>query len=576
MFRFTQKLSLRVLASIIAMATLSACASIPEYSDVYYGATIEDDTNSQFIRVIARPPSANMSPEALVRGFLDASADPTNDFEIARKYLSVSQAKTWNPATGISVYDSTNLQISTAEDKVTMTSRLDSTISDAGHLTISEPGRGLNASFKLQRDADNQWRIDSVADGLLLARGDIDRSFRSFPVYFLDPNSATLVPDAVMVRLGSNGTATALVKALLNGPSPNVSPAVRNAIPSGTRLTYGSVPIVSGVASVDLSAEVLGANESVRRELSAQMTWTLSSLPDVNSVQISVSGQPLAVRGMENEQTINDWSTYTPLGVSADTDLHVIRDNSVVSIAQEAGDLVETVAAKTNAQPILSGAVSRDGRYIAVTTADGNSVLSNSANGKSLRTVITGESLSRPTWDAFKNLYVADYGTGVFSYTKTGKVAEALVDSSEVGDSTQIRQIMIAPDGVRVVLVFANGTRDVLALGYLMQTNSGPRIVGVHRIENQITSVLDVVWTLSASLSVLGGDGSGGQQLFSVSINDGRVTSTTAPVGAQSLAVDTTKDLVIGVSAGDKPATFHQVSGAWVAFVDGGSPFYRG
>ena len=571
-----KKSRFRFLATVLAMTTLSACASIPEYSDVYFGATIEDDSNSQFIRVIARPPSTNMSPDALVRGFLDASADPTNDYEIARKYLSTSQAKTWNPAIGISVYDSANLQVTATEDQVTMSSRLDSTISDAGHLTISEPGRILNTNFKVVRDADNQWRIDNVADGLLLARGDIDRSFRSFPVYFLDPDSPTLVPDAVMVRLGSSGTATALVKALLNGPSPNISPAVRNAIPAGTHLTYGSVPIVSGVASVDLSSEVLGANESVRRELSAQLTWTLSSLPDVNSVQISVSGQPLAVRGMKNEQTINDWSTYTPLGLTANADLHVIRDNSIYSVTVDGGNLVEQEVTKSQSQPILSGAMSRDGGSIAVTTADGNSVLATGDGKTTLRKVIAGESLSRPTWDAFRNLYVADYGTGVFTYTKAGKVMEALVDSSEIGDAKQIRQIMIAPDGVRVVLVFANGTRDVLALGYVMQTNSGPRIVGVHRIENQITSVLDVVWTLSASLSVLGGDGSGGQQLFSVSVNDGRVTSSTAPVGAQSLAVDTTKDLVVGVSAGDKPATFHQISGAWVAFVDGGSPFYRG
>lgn len=563
-------------AALVSVTLLSACASIPEYSDVFYGATIEEDTNSQFIRVIARPPSTNMTPEALVRGFLDASADPTNGYQIARRYLSISAAKTWNPAAGISVYDSTELRISTSDDVVSLSSRLDSTINDAGHLTISEPGRPLNSTFDLQRDADNQWRIDSLPDGLLLARGDIIRSFRSFPVYFLDPDATKLVPDSVMVRLGSSGTATALVKALLNGPSPNISPAVRNAIPAGTRLTYGSVPIVSGVASVDLSAEVLGANESVRRQLSAQLTWTLSSLPDVNSVQISVSGQPLAVRGMENKQTINDWSTFNPLGTTVDTDLHVIRDKAVYSVTETDGELIEKLVANTETQSILSGAVSRDGRSIALTTLDGNSVLSNDNSQKTLQSVITGESLSRPTWDAQGNIFVADYGIGVLSYSKSGKVLDTVVDSSEVGDAKQIRQLAIAQDGIRVALVFANGTRDVLALGYLMQTETGPRIVGVHRIENQVTSVLDLVWSLSTSLSVLGGDGSGGQQLFSVSVNDGRVTSTTAPVGARSLAIDTSKELVIGVSAGDSPTTFHQVSGAWVGFVDGGSPFYRG
>lgn len=566
----------RVTAALFSVAMLSACASIPEYSDVYYGVSIEDDASTQFIRVIARPPSQDMTPEALVRGFLDASADPTNDYEIARKYLSLTTAKEWDPTIGISVYDSTEMRVTTSADQVNFSSRLDSIISDAGHLSISEPGREVNATFSLKKDLDNQWRIDALEDGLFLARGDIDRGFRSYPVYFLDPQSSTLVPDSVMVRLGTTGAATALVKALLNGPSPDISPAVRSAIPSETKLTYGSVPITGGVASVDLSSELLGASESARRELSAQITWTLSSLPDVASVKISVSGQPLAVRGVENEQTINEWPTFSPLGIASQSDLHVIRDSTIVKVGVAGADITETVVGNTQPQTISSGAISRDGRFIAVTTTDGNSVLANVGDGKTFQPVMTGESLSRPTWDSFGNVYVVDYGVGVFEYTRSNKVVEVLVDSSEVGDSSQIRQMQIAPDGVRVMLVFANGTRDVLAIGYLMQTNSGARVVGVHRVESEITSVVDGVWALTSSLSVLGGDSSGGLQLFSVSTNDGRVTGVVAPVGSSSLAVDSSKDLVIGVSAGDTPTTLHQVSGAWVPYVDGAAPFYRG
>ena len=51
---------------------LSGCSGIPTSSQVFYGEEISEDTSTQFVRVIARPPSNDMSPEEIVRGFLDA------------------------------------------------------------------------------------------------------------------------------------------------------------------------------------------------------------------------------------------------------------------------------------------------------------------------------------------------------------------------------------------------------------------------------------------------------------------------------------------------------------------------
>lgn len=47
----------KFLAALLAGAMLiSGCAGIPTSSQIYYGEEISEDTSTQFVRVIARPP----------------------------------------------------------------------------------------------------------------------------------------------------------------------------------------------------------------------------------------------------------------------------------------------------------------------------------------------------------------------------------------------------------------------------------------------------------------------------------------------------------------------------------------
>ena len=106
-------MNLKVKLSILFLSlTLSGCGGIPKSSEVFFGEVISDDITSQSVRVIARPPSAGMSPEAIVKGFLDACADPAQDYGIARQYLMTDSASSWNPETGIEIYDASTMEIS--------------------------------------------------------------------------------------------------------------------------------------------------------------------------------------------------------------------------------------------------------------------------------------------------------------------------------------------------------------------------------------------------------------------------------------------------------------------------------
>ena len=65
---------------------------------------------------------------------------------------------------------------------------------------------------------------------------------------------------------------------------------MRTGFPAGVRLNIDAVPIESGVARVDLTANARQADDETRQALSQQIVWTLRQLPDVQAVEITAGG----------------------------------------------------------------------------------------------------------------------------------------------------------------------------------------------------------------------------------------------------------------------------------------------
>ena len=138
--------------------TLSGCGGIPNSSEVFFGEVISEDITAQFVRVIARPPSAGMTPELIVRGFLDACADPALDYGIARQYLMPESASIWNPEAGIEIYDATTMQISGDAPNLVAVAAKRGNISDLGKYASADPGAQTSSNFELVQDELGQWR----------------------------------------------------------------------------------------------------------------------------------------------------------------------------------------------------------------------------------------------------------------------------------------------------------------------------------------------------------------------------------------------------------------------------------
>jgi len=548
---------------------LSGCAGIPSSSQVYYGEEISQDTSTQFVRVIARPPSLDMNPEEIVRGFLDACADPTDNYEIARQYLDVESADNWNPLTGIEIYDASTIEVAEAPNSLTVGAAKLGTISDLGRFQVGDPGAEITRSFDLEQNAGGQWRISNLSDGILLSSGDVDRSFRSFPIYFFNTDLTSLITDSLLVPVSNSGAATSLVRSLLDGPSPYLSPVATSAFPVGTTLTYGSVPVLNGVAQVDLSNEILGANEVTRRALSAQLVWTLSALANVSSVQISVSGQPLALTNVSSLQTVQDWQNYSVLPNPDRKVLNVIRNEKIFAIS----DATESLK-YTSTTPLIFASPNATDTRIATVTADLKSLQVANASDSIFELAAQGEQISKPTWDRDGSIYFSDFGSGVREVANDGTLREVLVDVSALGTNDQVKQVAVSSDGVRVAVVLSDGIQDVIAVGAIFKTESETRIIGLHRIERSIVTIRDIAWSSPTSIAVLGTDESKSELLFDISLLDGKSKLFSTPIGAQQISVDGTRKIYVSAVDGTNQLVYQQSFGSWTQVTTGIGGFF--
>lgn len=555
----------------LAAVLTAACGGIPSSSAIYNGEETQTDTQ-QVIRVIARPPVDGMSPDAVVRGFLDACADSAEDFAIAREYLTGTVQLSWNPNTGTQIYDPNKLALTTTGNYINATAPLDSSITTSGKLAYNATDSSVTQQFKMEKDSSGQWRIAELPNGLMISRSDFDRSYRAFPIYFLGDAANSLVPDYVMLPGGASGNATTLMRALLQGPASELLPTVTTAIPLGTKLTYSGVPVNNGIAQVDLSEEILAADKQSRERLSAQLVWTLTSLPGVSGVRIMISGQQFEVPGISGIQNQTDWKKYAPEIKGGQTTLYSM---SGANISRQDENSSSTIVARANmgvGQQITTAQISYDRKQFAAIGQNGKQLLLSSADEMVMNPIHNGSSLSRPVWTARNELIAADYGFGLSAFSSTGQPIDIQLEATPFGSPSDIKHMTIARDGVRVAMVFSSGDTDILTVGTISWTNVGISIVGTRKIENSITRISDLAWSGPHSIEVLGAINNGSTSLIGLAVGTGQVTLATAPVGAQTLAIGSNATIYVGVTDGDTAAVVKQEFGPWIKVADGSAP----
>lgn len=167
----------RLLAAVTAVVvlTLVGCATLPTS-----GAIEEVPLSAQppGIDVAPEPPADGVLPGRLVEGFLQAMADPSDDYAVARQYLTGEAARVWEPTSAVIYNGSVSSDNNSADIDGQLLGRLDS----GGHYTAA------NDSFTFDFgvvEENGQWRIGTPPAGLLLSSYIFDRYYSLVSLYYM-------------------------------------------------------------------------------------------------------------------------------------------------------------------------------------------------------------------------------------------------------------------------------------------------------------------------------------------------------------------------------------------------------
>jgi hypothetical protein len=550
--------------SLVAVALLaSACSAIPNAGPVVQGPRVDVLRNDGYVRVIARPPIAKMTPDALVRGFLAASASVADGDETARLYLTADASRAWNPQKLTVVYDAAALTVVVDRgDSVRITAPKIGSIDARRRYTTADAGSTMSDDLKLEK-VDGEWRIASAPQALYLGEGDVARSFRAYPVFFYNSDFSRLVPEYVLLPIGGGSLATQLMKAMLGGPNTVYGNAIRSAIPNGTQLAFRLVSVEGVTASVSLAPSVLETTPKQRDDMVGQIVWTLSSLTDVAIVRVLVDGQPFVVPSGRATHMLADYPELDPAYAAAQPGLVYVRGQRVLDYAGNERVLV------SSGDPMSAAALSRD-RTLEAVILKARKLLYISTDGRALQPVAAGRDLAKPQFTADNRLWFVDREAdgGLRTWDANSGVLQV---QTGLPPGARILDYAIAPDQTRIALIVNDGAATTLRLGVIDTAADGRRVLALMRVEQRLTAITSVTWSAMNQLVVLGSAGAVALQPIQVTLPTGAVSVLGGPANAVSLSAAVGQPIVVGDQAGQ---LWEYDGGRWTASVLGNAPNY--
>lgn len=275
-------------AALAALATvaLAACQAIPSTGPVREGLT-DLYQAEQPVQFNPGGPAQDATQEEIVRGFVRAASSSSDDYAIAREYLAPTYAESWDPSHGVFI-DEGNQSFRSLDDNIAVLGLSGvATVDELGALAPVQPGAATEARFELVR-VGGQWRIASAPAGIILDRSTFTAVWSSLPLYFLTPDGRLSAETRWYLNRAT--LTTQVVSGLLAGPSAEMVGVLQSAFPSGTVLSSSSVPVVDGIARIDLSPALLVANAEAMESIKRQIAASLQSIPGVSSFELLVDG----------------------------------------------------------------------------------------------------------------------------------------------------------------------------------------------------------------------------------------------------------------------------------------------
>jgi len=442
----------------------------------------------------------------------------------------------------------------------------------------------LKFDFHLVQE-NGEWRINTVPPGLMVAEYSFTSFYQPYDLYFVG-NGSSLVPDHIYLPALSNpaNVASALMKALLKGPSNWLKPAVTTAIPPNTSLSVDSVTITDGIAEVPLSDSVLALADPQRELLAAQIVYTLRQVGGVNGVVIKANQQPYRVHESEpNSLPISVDaipSTIAPVPYISDQ-LYAVENGAVKRVRTTANtratEPLEGLLGKGR-HPVDALAVSMTDSDLAVTTDRRTTLRRAPIMSGEPSTLLSGVTdLLRPQFTRYDEIWVIGrHGGRQRMWMATAK-KRIEIEAAVFSSGSSVTAFKISPDGTRMALVRRNTETGQEQLGLARIIRSDKKIIvnGWRALDTaqgtlSIGKIADVAWRDGTELLVLGAaDAATAYTPYQVVADASRIAAQGEPPkwDAKELAVlpGTQTAIIVGRTG----KTWKDDRSEWLPFLEG-------
>jgi hypothetical protein len=558
---------LAALLAVVLLWVLSGCSSIPLTGPV--GAipqpSVSDDDESSLIK--AYGPGAGDDAASIVSGFLAAGADSSDDYSVARRFLTPELALSWNPTESSLIVDQMPTPTPVSGDTVWRTSsKVVRTIDANGVRADADTEQGRTLDFTLKR-VGGEWRISSAADGIVVRVADFDRVFTPVTLYFYADAAASIaVPDPRWIAR-RKGLPTAVVAALMDGPSQYLRGVVTSAFPEGSTLSITSVPVENGTATVDLPAELASRlSDQDRRLMAQQLRLSLKDVSQVQDVQLSVDHTVIDLGTPEQQPptpTIDPQVDATLVG------LHegklVTSQNGTFTAVPGSANLPATLHAP---------ALALSGSGIAVLNAARTRLLAVGEGGK-VNELARGRDLVAPSFDARSWVWTASSASqGVIAARASGGKQTTL--NPDWLSAVKVSSLRVSVDGTRLAIVGVENNTPVVFVSGIVRDGSGQPsgLTTPLRLKSSVRPT-SVLWLSDSQLVVFRPSAADMLAVETLGL-DGSTSGWTQKLrGVTALAIPAGSDqAVLGQTA---DGLYERKSGTWerleLALTD---PSYRG
>ncbi|KAA1421047.1 hypothetical protein F0U44_01585 [Nocardioides humilatus] len=523
---------LRLGLGLVAAALLAGCVGLPDDGPVVNADVAGERDADRASSIDARPPQPGDSRLEIVNGFLEAMMAWPISTSVAKEYLTDDAAEEWAPESTI-IY---NDLAAPREDGGTVRIRLrDAALLDeSGGWESTLPPDRSELEFQLTIE-DGEFRIIDPTDALVVRSSWFQQRYRQASLYFFDPTAQVLVPEPVFVPVGRT-FATSLVSALLAGPPRRLRDIVTTYVPP--RLTVGlSVPVLDGVASLDLGGDAPQIRSDQASRMLAQLAATLRQEPSITALRLSIGGEEVELPGHAALYDVGSADAFDPSDTASTGVLYGLRRGRLV--VGDLGDLRPVDGPfGWESRDLATVAVAPKGDLVAGVTTDLQQVVIGPLRavrgdpGAEVTTLAIGEEFTRPTWDASGRLWLLERGPdGARVMVVHGtKVREIEVEGVTGQDA---RRILVSRDGTRLVALVTgpHGDRMVAARIALAINGRVGQVVEstvIWSLHGQ--RAIDIAWTGVAEVAVLTPARPG--ELFGVET----VSADGATVGVDTLA----------------------------------------